>query len=174
MASLRVNVIRSTSRFGFRDEKTMLNFCPSSLILRRLSCQGSSVVEQGTHKPLVGSSTLPPGTNFTPRQRLARSSAARVAFVTARIRAALGPSVEPMLQRIPAGKRGILKKLLLSRGGNSQRVQPAAEHADELLGNSAVVRNHVPRLRRIGSKMIQLGTLKLLFRGIKEAPFVRQ
>src|SRR4051794_25890192 len=27
--------------------------------------QGSSVVEQGTHKPLVGSSTLPPGTpNF--------------------------------------------------------------------------------------------------------------
>jgi hypothetical protein len=23
--------------------------------------QGSSVVEQGTHKPLVGSSTLPPG-----------------------------------------------------------------------------------------------------------------
>ena len=25
-------------------------------------CQGSSVVEQGTHKPLVGSSTLPPGT----------------------------------------------------------------------------------------------------------------
>jgi hypothetical protein len=24
--------------------------------------QGSSVVEQGTHKPLVGSSTLPPGT----------------------------------------------------------------------------------------------------------------
>src|SRR5580704_7872692 len=27
-------------------------------------CQGSSVVEQGTHKPLVGSSTLPPGTIF--------------------------------------------------------------------------------------------------------------
>ncbi len=27
-----------------------------------LRCQGSSVVEQGTHKPLVGSSTLPPGT----------------------------------------------------------------------------------------------------------------
>ena len=26
--------------------------------------QGSSVVEQGTHKPLVGSSTLPPGTTF--------------------------------------------------------------------------------------------------------------
>jgi GIY-YIG catalytic domain len=25
------------------------------------SCQGSSVVEQGTHKPLVGSSNLPPG-----------------------------------------------------------------------------------------------------------------
>ena len=25
-------------------------------------CQGSSVVEQGTHKPLVGSSNLPPGT----------------------------------------------------------------------------------------------------------------
>jgi hypothetical protein len=31
--------------------------------------QGSSVVEQGTHKPLVGSSTLPPGTNFL-RERL--------------------------------------------------------------------------------------------------------
>jgi hypothetical protein len=28
-------------------------------------CQGSSVVEQGTHKPLVGSSTLPPGTQST-------------------------------------------------------------------------------------------------------------
>ena len=27
--------------------------------------QGSSVVEQGTHKPLVGSSTLPPGTKFS-------------------------------------------------------------------------------------------------------------
>ncbi len=27
-------------------------------------CQGSSGVEQGTHKPLVGSSTLPPGTTF--------------------------------------------------------------------------------------------------------------
>jgi hypothetical protein len=26
-------------------------------------CQGSSVVEQGTHKPLVGSSILPPGTS---------------------------------------------------------------------------------------------------------------
>src|SRR5258708_12945614 len=28
--------------------------------------QGSSVVEQGTHKPLVGSSTLPPGTLGSP------------------------------------------------------------------------------------------------------------
>jgi predicted GIY-YIG superfamily endonuclease len=28
---------------------------------RRSFCQGSSVVEQGTHKPLVGSSNLPPG-----------------------------------------------------------------------------------------------------------------
>src|SRR5215212_6474863 len=27
-----------------------------------LSCQGSSAVEQGTHKPLVGSSILPSGT----------------------------------------------------------------------------------------------------------------
>ena len=27
-------------------------------------CQGSSVVEQGTHKPLVASSTLAPGTNY--------------------------------------------------------------------------------------------------------------
>ncbi len=27
-------------------------------------CQGSSEVEQGTHKPLVASSSLAPGTNF--------------------------------------------------------------------------------------------------------------
>ena len=27
-------------------------------------CQGSSAVEQGTHKPLVGSSILPPGTSL--------------------------------------------------------------------------------------------------------------
>jgi hypothetical protein len=32
------------------------------LLRNRGLCQGSSVVEQGTHKPLVGSSTLPPGT----------------------------------------------------------------------------------------------------------------
>ena len=32
------------------------------LLRNRGVCQGSSVVEQGTHKPLVGSSTLPPGT----------------------------------------------------------------------------------------------------------------
>jgi hypothetical protein len=32
-----------------------IDFC------RRRFCQGSSVVEQGTHKPLVGSSNLPPG-----------------------------------------------------------------------------------------------------------------
>src|SRR4026209_548628 len=31
--------------------------------------QGSSVVEQGTHKPLVGSSTLPPGTTFSGSNR---------------------------------------------------------------------------------------------------------
>jgi predicted GIY-YIG superfamily endonuclease len=30
-------------------------------LCRRQFRQGSSVVEQGTHKPLVGSSTLPPG-----------------------------------------------------------------------------------------------------------------
>jgi hypothetical protein len=41
--------------------------CESSLATRGrrftflVHCQGSSVVEQGTHKPLVGSSTLPPG-----------------------------------------------------------------------------------------------------------------
>ena len=29
-------------------------------------CQGSSAVEQGTHKPLVGSSILPSGTNLPP------------------------------------------------------------------------------------------------------------
>src|SRR5436190_6568333 len=34
-----------------------LNFSPFG--------QGSSVVEQGTHKPLVGSSNLPPGTSPT-------------------------------------------------------------------------------------------------------------
>jgi hypothetical protein len=34
---------------------TRLNFLAANF------CQGSSVVEQGTHKPLVGSSTLPPG-----------------------------------------------------------------------------------------------------------------
>src|SRR5438874_12914115 len=34
----------------------------SALEYRKTSRQGSSVVEQGTHKPLVGSSTLPPGT----------------------------------------------------------------------------------------------------------------
>src|SRR5437868_6693515 len=34
---------------------------PRSTLAAR-SRQGSSVVEQGTHKPLVGSSTLPPGT----------------------------------------------------------------------------------------------------------------
>src|SRR5947199_6456376 len=33
----------------------------SALEYRKTSRQGSSVVEQGTHKPLVGSSTLPPG-----------------------------------------------------------------------------------------------------------------
>jgi hypothetical protein len=30
-------------------------------LFARNKSQGSSVVEQGTHKPLVGSSTLPPG-----------------------------------------------------------------------------------------------------------------
>ena len=79
-----------------------------------------------------------------------------------------------MLKTVPAGKRGILKKLPLARGGNSQRVQPTLQHAEELLGDSAVVRNHIPRLRRVGSKMIQLGTFELFFRGIEKAPFVRQ
>ena len=36
----------------------------SALLSQLSSCQGSSVVEQGTHKPLVGSSTLPPGTGL--------------------------------------------------------------------------------------------------------------
>src|SRR5712671_1983133 len=45
--------------------------CPRALTLsvKRLIFspfgQGSSVVEQGTHKPLVGSSNLPPGTSPT-------------------------------------------------------------------------------------------------------------
>ena len=33
--------------------------------------QGSSVVEQGTHKPLVGSSTLPPGIPYYDVRRAA-------------------------------------------------------------------------------------------------------
>ena len=33
----------------------------------RKGCQGSSAVEQGTHKPLVGSSILPPGTTTPSR-----------------------------------------------------------------------------------------------------------
>src|SRR5262245_36055478 len=45
----------------------------SSLPKRRIAAhkdrQGSSVVEQGTHKPLVGSSTLPPGTKRAFRLR---------------------------------------------------------------------------------------------------------
>jgi hypothetical protein len=40
------------------------------LLRNRGFCQGSSVVEQGTHKPLVGSSTLPPGTYLERSQRL--------------------------------------------------------------------------------------------------------
>jgi hypothetical protein len=39
---------------------TALLFASSAIAV----CQGSSVVEQGTHKPLVGSSTLPPGTTL--------------------------------------------------------------------------------------------------------------
>ena len=43
---------------------------PRSLLLsaaRNRKRQGSSEVEQGTHKPLVGSSILPPGTSGYPR-----------------------------------------------------------------------------------------------------------
>ena len=39
--------------------------------------QGSSVVEQGTHKPLVGSSTLPPGTSIMPWVYILRGSSGR-------------------------------------------------------------------------------------------------
>jgi hypothetical protein len=53
------------SEEGYRDR---MNFTPgdgvdTSLCAIQLSpdCQGSSAVEQGTHKPLVGSSILPPG-----------------------------------------------------------------------------------------------------------------
>ena len=46
----------------WRMTKTIYIFRCRRYLLPRLACQGSSVVEQGTHKPLVGSSTLPPGT----------------------------------------------------------------------------------------------------------------
>ena len=39
--------------------------------------QGSSVVEQGTHKPLVGSSTLPPGTLLMPWIYILKGSSGR-------------------------------------------------------------------------------------------------
>ena len=39
--------------------------------------QGSSVVEQGTHKPLVGSSTLPPGISIMPWVYIQRGSSGR-------------------------------------------------------------------------------------------------
>ena len=39
--------------------------------------QGSSVVEQGTHKPLVGSSNLPPGTSDMPWVYILRGSSGR-------------------------------------------------------------------------------------------------
>ena len=45
---------QSTSRAALTLRVRSFSFFPSR--------QGSSVVEQGTHKPLVGSSTLPPGT----------------------------------------------------------------------------------------------------------------
>jgi hypothetical protein len=50
-----------------RDDSENQATSPTALTLRARSFsflpsrQGSSVVEQGTHKPLVGSSTLPPG-----------------------------------------------------------------------------------------------------------------
>src|SRR4029077_20070811 len=44
---------QSTSRAALTLRVRRFSFFPSR--------QGSSVVEQGTHKPLVGSSTLPPG-----------------------------------------------------------------------------------------------------------------
>jgi predicted GIY-YIG superfamily endonuclease len=39
--------------------------------------QGSSVVEQGTHKPLVGSSNLPPGSSIMPWVYILRGSSGR-------------------------------------------------------------------------------------------------
>jgi hypothetical protein len=43
-------------------------------LCRRRFCQGSSVVEQGTHKPLVGSSNLPPGRSIMPWVYILRGS----------------------------------------------------------------------------------------------------
>jgi hypothetical protein len=46
----------SPESFGVGRAKKFARFADQN------KCQGSSVVEQGTHKPLVGSSNLPPGT----------------------------------------------------------------------------------------------------------------
>ena len=44
--------------------KNLVEFEEKLCLLRHPFRQSSSVVEQGTHKPLVGSSILPSGTNF--------------------------------------------------------------------------------------------------------------
>ena len=46
-------------------------------LCRRQFRQGSSVVEQGTHKPLVGSSNLPPGSSIMPWVYILRGSSGR-------------------------------------------------------------------------------------------------
>ena len=53
-----------SGQVGEKPQKKRLNRRPASPTFFGLR-QGSSGVEQGTHKPLVGSSTLPPGTLFS-------------------------------------------------------------------------------------------------------------
>jgi predicted GIY-YIG superfamily endonuclease len=50
---------------------------PAIDLCRRKFRQGSSVVEQGTHKPLVGSSNLPPGSLYMAWVYILRGSSGR-------------------------------------------------------------------------------------------------
>ena len=60
-------LVRRSFPASLMRARTILSASPFALTLHAMgfnffaSRQGSSVVEQGTHKPLVGSSNLPPG-----------------------------------------------------------------------------------------------------------------
>ena len=59
----------SSLRLGVDMPKRGIQFVAAALIAQRqkkIKRQGSSAVEQGTHKPLVGSSILPSGTPIFP------------------------------------------------------------------------------------------------------------